>query len=248
MGVVGNFIGQIAQLRLQAGLGVIQKATTHATWFDQLQFLCMRAGTVFENTLTRLEREVQAVELGIALLELIDNPQALQVVLEAAKRGHAIVERILPGMAKRRVAQVVRQRNRLHQVFIEPEGTGDRAPQLRHLQRVCQPRAKQVTFVVQKHLRFVHQPTKCGAMNDAVAVALVLAARGRRLLCITTSARLRRIAGKDSKRHVDAQHKSITSRTSASGALRTAAWAGPSITTNLISPPSAFLSTRMSSR
>jgi hypothetical protein len=44
--------------------------------------------------------EVEAVELGVALLEQIDGAQGLQVVLEAAEILHAGVERLLAGVAE----------------------------------------------------------------------------------------------------------------------------------------------------
>ena len=69
---------------------------------------------MLEDALTRLEREVQTVKAAVALFQPIDHQQALQVVLEAAIRLHAIVERILPGVPERCVAQVVRERNRLN--------------------------------------------------------------------------------------------------------------------------------------
>jgi Holliday junction resolvasome RuvABC endonuclease subunit len=47
---------------------------------------------------------------------------------------------------------------------------------------VRQTGTKQIAFMVQKYLRFVNQTPKCRAVNDAVTVALKLAARGRRRL------------------------------------------------------------------
>src|SRR6185369_17175603 len=95
--------------------------------------------------------------------------------------------------------------------------------QLGDLERMRQPGAKQVAFVVQEHLRLVDQAPEGGRVDDTVPVALVFGRVGR-------------------------QQCSITSRTSVSGAVRTAALPGRSITTNLISPASAFLSSRISSR
>jgi len=47
----------------------------------------------------------------------------------------------LPGMAERRMAKVVGQRQRLRQILVEPQGAGDGAGDLRHLDRVGQPGA-----------------------------------------------------------------------------------------------------------
>ena len=54
-------------------------------------------------------------------------------MLEAAVRLHAGVQRVLAGVAERRMAEVVRQRDRLGQVFVQVEIAGDRAPELGEL-------------------------------------------------------------------------------------------------------------------
>jgi hypothetical protein len=46
---------------------------------------------VFENPLTAFEGEVQPVEFRVVLLELVDHPQRLQIVLETAEIHHAFV-------------------------------------------------------------------------------------------------------------------------------------------------------------
>jgi hypothetical protein len=43
---------------------------------------------------------------------------------------------------------------------------------LRDLDAVREPCAKQITLVINEHLRLVLKATKSGAMNDAVAVTL----------------------------------------------------------------------------
>ena len=136
---------------------------------------------------------IQAVEGGVALFQFVHHTQALQVVLKAAERRHAGIECILPGVAKRRVAQVMGQGHRLDQVFVQTQRTGDGATQLRHLQRVGHAGAKQVAFVVQEHLGLVDQTAKCRRVDDAVAVTLVGVAHvGRHQMrfnfCVATTA------------------------------------------------------------
>ena len=82
-------------------------------------------------------------------------------------------------MPKRRVAQVVRQRHGFDQIFVESQGAGDGAAQLRDFERVREPRAEQIALVVQEHLRLVNQPPERGRVHDAVAVPLESVARGR---------------------------------------------------------------------
>ena len=196
VGVVGNLVGQVTQLRLQAGLGVVEKTPPHATGLQRLQVFGVGARTVFQDAFTRLEAEVQAVVLRVTLFQRVHHTQTLQVVFEASKVGHTTVERVLPRMAKRCVAQVVRQRNGLDQVFVQLQRPRDGTAQLRHLQRMRQAGAEQVTFVVQKHLRFVHQPAERGGVHDAVAVALERRAGGCVHLGVTAAPALGRVAGR----------------------------------------------------
>lgn len=150
------------------------------------QLLGVAARAVLQNALTRLEGQVQPVVIGVALFERVDHAQALQVVLEAGMRrvgrAQAIVQRVLARVAEGRVAEVVRQRDGLDEVFVQPQLARDRAAELRHLQRMRQARAEQVAFVVQEDLRLVDEAPEGRAVDDAVAVALeVVARRGRRL-------------------------------------------------------------------
>ncbi len=75
-------------------------------------------------------------------------------------------------MPERRMTQIVRQRYGLDQIFIELQSAGDGATQLRHLKRVRHPRAKEIAFMVQEHLRLVNQAPERGGMHDTVAIAL----------------------------------------------------------------------------
>ena len=64
---------------------------------------------MLQDAFAHFERQVEARELGVALLELVDDAQRLQVVLEAAVVAHALVERVLARVAERRVAEIVRE-------------------------------------------------------------------------------------------------------------------------------------------
>ena len=143
---------------------------------------------MLEDALARLEGEVQAVERGVALLEQVDDAQGLQVVLEAAVGLHAGVQRVLAGVAERRVAEVVGERDGLGQVLVEPQAARDRARDLRHFEAVGEPRAEEIAFVVDEDLRLVFEPPERRGMDDAVAVALVFAAAARRRLAMAPAA------------------------------------------------------------
>ena len=71
-----------------------------------------------------------------------DDAQRLQIVLKAAVRAHAVMQRFLPGMTEWRVAEIVGQRNSLDEVLVQPQVARDRPRDLRDLQAMGQARAK----------------------------------------------------------------------------------------------------------
>ena len=182
-------------MRLQAGLRAVDEAARHTARLGRLQQARVGGGAVLEDAFARLEAQVQAIVVGVAVLQLIDHAQALQVVLEAAVRGHAVVERVLPGVAEGRVAEVVREGDGFGQVLVELQRAGDGARQLRDLDRMREPGAEQVAFVVEEHLRLVDEPAKSGRVDDAVAVALKVVARRRGRDGVAPPARSGGVAG-----------------------------------------------------
>ena len=56
---------------------------------------------------------------GIGSLQQFHDTQALAVMLEAAVLPHAFRQHFLAGMPERRVAKIVRQSDRLRQIFIQ---------------------------------------------------------------------------------------------------------------------------------
>src|SRR6185437_4281673 len=133
--------------------------------------------------------QVQAGMGGVADLELLDNAQGLQVVVEAvAIRSHDLVQRVLAGVAERRVAEVVGQRQRLRQIGVQAERLGDGAGNLGHLERVGEPVAEMVGVAAGKDLGLVFQAPEGTRVDHPVAVALVLASVGMRDLGKAASA------------------------------------------------------------
>src|SRR5687768_16550056 len=74
-------------------------------------------------------------------------------------------------MSERRVAEVVRQRERLGQVLIETERAGERAGDLGDFQRVRQASAVVVALMEHEYLRFMLEAAERGRMDDPVSVA-----------------------------------------------------------------------------
>ena len=190
--VVGHLVGEIAQLRLEAGLRAVDEALGHATRLGGEQAARIARGAVLQHPFARLETEVQPVVCGIALFQFVHNAKALQVVLEAVAVRlvtlEAFVERVLPSVAEGCVTQVVGQRDGFDQVFVEAQRAGDRAAELRNFERVRQPRAEQVALVVQEHLGLVDEAAERCAVHDAVAVALEFVAVGGRRLGVAAPA------------------------------------------------------------
>ena len=104
----------------------------------------------------------------------------MTVMVEAAVRSHAGVERFLAGVAKGCVAEIVAERHRLGELFVEPQRLGERARELGDLYRMGQARAEMVAFVIDEHLGFVGEAAEGGRVDDAVAVALEIVAGRRR--------------------------------------------------------------------
>ena len=68
--VVGDLIGQVGDLCLEAGLPLQQESLTQ---LSKLSGIFGR--TVFEDPFARLERQIESVERGIPLLEFVDDAQ-----------------------------------------------------------------------------------------------------------------------------------------------------------------------------
>ena len=106
----------------------------------------------------------------------------------------ASVQRFLSGVAERRVAEVVGEREGFRQVFIEAERAGDGAGDLRHLDRMGEAGAVEIALVVDEDLGLVLEPAEGGGVDDAVAVALARGAGGGLGFVVQPPARL---AGRD---------------------------------------------------
>ena len=119
-----------------------------------------------------LPGQVQAVEAVIAVLQGRQDAYGLGVMVEAAVWRHRLIERRLPGVAERRMPEIVGQRKRLGEVFVHTEDAADGARDLRHLQAVGEARTVVIPLVIDEDLGLVLQTPKRRAVDDPVAVAL----------------------------------------------------------------------------
>ena len=146
VGIVGDVVGNGGDLRLRAGeapeleiLMLLIKPDRPAecrardSGRSGVPSRACERTVVLDQAFERLPGQVEAVEAGIAPLERGDDTQRLRVVIEAANVGEAAIERALAGMAERRMAEIVRKRQRLGKILVEAERAGERARDLGRL-------------------------------------------------------------------------------------------------------------------
>ena len=207
MGVIGDVIRQRGHLRFRARLRPQLQVLDFVVGEDRRRHAALgiaadrRAGAVGERAVVldqafqRFPGEIEPVEGGIAALQLGDDAQRLRVVIEAAEAAERLVERALAGMAERRMAEIVRQRQRLGEVLVAAERARQRAGDLRDFERMGEPRAVVVALVIDEHLRLVRQPAERAGMDDPVAIAPERVAGGACRLGIAPAPAFGRIGG-----------------------------------------------------
>ena len=207
VGVVGDVVGDCGGLRLEAGMApeiegvplIVAKDrgrnAARAVSFGRRAGGVKQRAVVFHQPRQGRLGEVEPVEGGVAALEFGHDPQGVAIVVEAAMLGHAGVERVLAGMPERRVAEIVAERDRFGEVVVEPQGPGERARDLRHLDGVGEAGAEMIALVIDEHLGLVGEAAEGRRVDDPVAVALELGARRRRRLGDQAPWRAGRIGG-----------------------------------------------------
>ena len=129
-----------------------------------------RAGLPFRVLRDPVAHLPGQVQPAAVVFEHVDDAQALLVVVEAAR--HQRVDDALAGVPERRVAEIVAERDRFGQLFVQPQHLGDRPRDLRDLERVRQPGPVVIAGRREEHLRLVLQPPERLAVDDAIAIAL----------------------------------------------------------------------------
>jgi len=142
---VGDHVGQAGELSLQAGIGVVLELGHLGRGVEE--------GRVLGNPLAGVAGEVQAGEPGVTRLELINDPQGLEIVLETAVSLHEVVQGSLTGVTERRLCEPLGYLGDLH-------GMSETGP-------------VEVTLVVDVNLGLVLEPSKSHGVEDAVTVVLI---------------------------------------------------------------------------
>ena len=120
--VVCQLIGQIGQLRFERWTAPLDEPFADIA---ELTGIFQRA--MLQYSLTGFKTQIQPVESSIALLKQIDDPQRLQIVFEPPVGLHTTIQRILAGMTKGRVPEVMRKRNRFDKIFVQLQTARDRS-------------------------------------------------------------------------------------------------------------------------
>ncbi len=148
--VVGDGIGHVHGLAFQGRPAVAEPVGARRI---------VRRG-VLGDAFADLVGQVQPPELRVRMFQVVDDADAVAVVLEAARAGHQFPQGRLAGVAERRMAHVVREGHRLREVLVQVERAGQRPGDLGHLQGMRQAGPEEIALVRQEDLRLVLQPTE----------------------------------------------------------------------------------------
>jgi hypothetical protein len=172
-GEIGNLVGEIDQLRLQRRPLVQQIFGKLGMVFDAV------VTRVLDDAFTNTEGQVQPAMRGVTLLEVLDDTQRVEVVVEATPMTlEAPIEGALTSMPKRWMADVVNQRKRLRQIFIQTERGGNGSGDLRNLDGVGQAAAKVIGGAAGKYLRLAREAPEGTGLHNAFAIPLKGCTRG----------------------------------------------------------------------
>ena len=107
----------------------------------------------------------------VRLFQLLNDPQALRGMIETL--CIQFVEDEFARVTEGSVAQIVRQRNRLGQVFVQKQRPRHRSPNLGNLEGVGEARTVMISLRSKKYLRLPLQTAKCFRVDDAVPIPLI---------------------------------------------------------------------------
>ena len=122
---------------------------------------------MLRNSIADFPGEVQPPAV---VLEHVDDAEALLVMVESG--WHQLIYHALAGVAERRMSEIVAQRNRFGELFVQTQDFRNRSRDLRDLERVRQARSIVIACRREEHLRLVLEPTERFAVDDAVAIPL----------------------------------------------------------------------------
>jgi len=142
-------------------------------------------GGVLQYSLASVVGEIDAV-VRIALLQMVDHPEALVVMLKSSAFAqklsvqdaeglfspHDFIKKLLACMPEWGMPQVVPQGDGFGEVFVKQKGTGYGAAYLADLDGVGEAGAVVVVVVREINLGFVLKPAEGQRVDDAITVVL----------------------------------------------------------------------------
>ena len=173
MVIIGNIVGQGRNLRLGTGIGFQLQIVAGVVFGQRIGQRARYGAVVFGQCLQRFPCQVQPVPFGVMPFQRCDDANGLCVVVKTAIRCHAVGQRVLAGVAKRRVPQIMGQRHRFGQFATQAQCPRDGPRHLRDLDRMGQAGAKIIALMLHKNLGLVFQPPKGGGMDDPVPIPLI---------------------------------------------------------------------------
>jgi hypothetical protein len=103
--------------------------------------------------------------------------------------AHGLIEGLLAGVTKWRMANVVYERQRLSEVHIQLQLLGNGPRNLRHFDGMREPVAEVIADALGENLGFVFEAAEGARVNDTVAIALKVVAIGVRWFRKASAAR-----------------------------------------------------------
>ena len=158
--VIGNIIGNRRYLRFQRRPAV-QIEIQRLICLRQRPGRLLHRSVMLGEPLQHLPCQIETVPARIGLLQQGQSADGLGIVVKAAMIGQCLFQRILAGMAERRMTNIM----------------GKRAADLRHLEAVRQPDAVMIAVGRNEDLGLVAQAAKGNRVDDAVTIALEIVAR-----------------------------------------------------------------------
>ena len=102
----------------------------------------------------RFPAQIDAVEQRVLPFQRRHDFQGMGIVVKSAVFLHTFVQSHFPGMAERRMSQVMRQGQRFPQILIQTQHPAQRPGDLRHLKRMGQAGAQAVALMIYENLCF----------------------------------------------------------------------------------------------
>src|SRR6266850_1324960 len=193
-GVVRDFVHPVDELRLE------RRAQIEKVLGELREFRSGIVARMLDDALANFKSEIQPWKIEIAVFELLNDAQRVQIVIEkTAVRAHQLVELSLTGMAEWRMADVVDESERFGEVRVQTQRGSNGARDLRDFQRVRQPVAEVVGIPRGENLCLRFEAPEGTRVNNAIAIARVNAAVGMLRLRVAAPTGILRAHGPGSR-------------------------------------------------